>query len=79
MTRAALVHSYPKWEPPEDDLSAPVDEWRQVWAGKMRIVRNRHRIRKLQRRGVPMMDLRARNADGYRGPRVMAWFVESST
>lgn len=43
----------------------------------MRVVRNRRRIRKLQRRGVPMMDLRARNADGYRGTLCMAWFVES--
>jgi hypothetical protein len=78
MTRAALVHTYPQWEPPEDEPSAPVEDYREVWTGQMRIVRNRRRIRKLQRRGVPMMDLRARNADGYRGPRVMAWFVESN-
>lgn len=77
MTRPALIHAYPQWEPPEDEPSAPQEEWRQVWTGRMRIVRNRRRIRKLKRRGVPMMDLRACHADGYHGPLEMAWFVEA--
>ena len=77
MNRSPLVHAYPQWEPPENEPSAPQEEWSQIWTGQMRVVRNRRRIRKLQRRGVPMMDLRARNADGYRGTLCMAWFVES--
>lgn len=76
MTRAPLLHSYPQFEHPEDEPYAPVEEWREVWRGQMRIVRNRRRIRKLKSRGVPLMDLRARHADGYHGPRAMAWFVE---
>jgi hypothetical protein len=74
--RAPLTHAYPQWQPPEDDPSAPIEELREVWRGQMRIVRNRRRLRKLKRRGVPLMDLRARLVDGYRGPRSMAWFVE---
>lgn len=54
MTRPALQHTYPQWEPPEDDPSAPEDEWRETQYGRMRIVRNRRRVRLLKRRGVPM-------------------------
>jgi hypothetical protein len=78
MSRKALAHAYPQWQPPDDDPGAPTEDYREVWIGRMRIVRNRRRIRKLKRRGVPMMDLRPRNADGCRGPRCMAWFVEDA-
>lgn len=54
MTRAALEHTYPQWEPPQDDPSAPAEEWSEVQRGRMRIVRNRKRVRLLKRRGVPM-------------------------
>lgn len=79
MTRAPLQHSYPQWEAPEDDPSAPEEDLRQVWRGRMRIVRNRRRMRKLRKRGVPLMDLRACNADGYHGPHEWAWFVDDGS
>lgn len=65
--KAALPHVFPQWEPPEDDPGAPSEDWGQMWYGKMRIV-HRQRARKLRRRGVPLMNLRHRNA--------WAWFVE---
>lgn len=71
--RAPLVHNYPTWETPEDD---PGGEAREVWYGKARIVRNRRRRRKLQRRGVPLMDCRAYTRAGYTGPRCWMWFTE---
>ena len=54
MTRAPLQHTYPQWEPPEDDPCAPEEEWRETQRGRMRIVRNHKRVRLLKRRGVPM-------------------------
>lgn len=72
MTHPALQHSYPQWEPPETDPYAPIEEYREVWCGRMRIVRNRKRARKLKRRGVPMWDLRER------GRHAWAWFVEET-
>lgn len=69
MTRPALVHTYPQWEPPEDDPSAPPEEWHNVQRGLMRIVRNRRRARLLERRGVPLWT---------HGPKCWLWFVESS-
>lgn len=74
--RPPLVHSYPQWEAPEDNPSAPEEELREVWRGDMRIIRNRRRARLLRKRGVPLMDLRMRNADGYHGPHAWAWFVD---
>lgn len=71
--RAPLKDVYPVWETDEfgDD--------REVWHGRMRIVRNRKRMRKLKRRGVMFMDLRAKTGnkhpDGYEGPRAWAWFT----
>ncbi|HKU17449.1 MAG TPA: hypothetical protein VJQ52_23855 [Steroidobacteraceae bacterium] len=72
MTRAALVHNHPQWEPPEDEPFVPIEDYREVWRGSMRIVRSRRRARTLQRRGVPMWDLRER------GKRMWFWFVEES-
>lgn len=69
-TRPPLLHTYPQFEPPEDDPSAPVEDYREVWRGSMRIVRNRKRARLLKRRGVPMWDIREN------GRRMWAWFVE---
>lgn len=66
MTRAPLQHTYPQWEPPEDDPSAPAEEWRETQRGRMRIVRNRKRVRLLKRRGVPMWLICG----------VWCWFVE---
>lgn len=66
MTRQALMHTYPQWEPPEDDPSAPVEEYRQVQHGRMRIVRNRKRARVLAKRGVPL----------WRSENAWLWFVE---
>lgn len=66
MTRAALVHTYPHWAPPEDDPGAPQEEWIQVQHGRMRPVRNRRRVRLLKRRGVPMWEICG----------VWCWFVE---
>jgi hypothetical protein len=68
-----LIDVLPSWETDEfgDD--------REVWHGRMRIVRNRKRMRKLKRRGVMFMDLRAKTGnkhpDGYEGPRAWAWFT----
>jgi len=67
----ALVHNYPFWD--QDEHSG---EDREVWTGSMRIVRNRRRARKLKKRGVPMMDLRAFTAAGYVGKFEKAWFVD---
>lgn len=64
-----LIHVYPQWESYDG-------EDREIWSGKMRIVRNRRRIRKLHKRGVPMMDLRSLKSQGYVGARQSAWFVE---
>lgn len=74
---APLQHVYPQWEPPEDD---PLDELREVWRGKMRIVHAK-RARKLRRRGVPLMDLRPMTEAGYNaaGRAKYAWFVEPAT
>lgn len=68
----ALQHAYPMWEPPEDDPTAPPEDFHQVWHGKMRIVRSRKRRRALQRRGVPMLHL----GRGPKGPGPWAWFIE---
>jgi hypothetical protein len=71
--RAPLRDVYPVWETDEHG-----DE-REVWYGNMRIVRNRKRMRKLKRRGVMFMDLRAKTGnkhpDGFEGPRAWAWFT----
>lgn len=69
MTRAALQHTYPMWEPREDDPTAPVEEWVEVQRGRMRIVRNRKRVRLLKRRGVPMWLICG----------TWCWFVEHDT
>lgn len=65
-----LPHTYPQWEPPMDDPTAPIEEYVETWCGRMRIVRNRRRKRLLQRRGVPMMKLPS--GEGW------AWFVDLS-
>jgi hypothetical protein len=54
MTRAPLEHTYPQWNPPEDDPCAPEEDWRETQYGVMRIVRSRKRARVLKRRGVPL-------------------------
>jgi hypothetical protein len=66
--RAALQHAYPQWEPPEDDPIAPIEDYRQVWRGKMRIV-HKQRARKLRRRRVPLMNI---------GHCCWAWFTEET-
>lgn len=66
MTRPALQHTWPQWEPPVDDPSAPEEDWRETQHGHMRIVRNRKRARLLRKRGVPM----------WRNGRNWLWFVE---
>ena len=68
MTRKALEHTYPQLDPPEDDPTAPIEDYREVQRGRMRIVRNRHRAAKLRRRGVPL----------WRTGRAWLWFVERS-
>lgn len=73
MPRTALVHSYPQWEPPENDPTASIEDYVETWRGKMRIVRSRKRARVLRRRGVPLWDLRER------GKRLWLWFVEEAT
>lgn len=73
MPRAALVHSYPQWEPPENNPTAPIEDYVETWRGKMRIVRSRKRALVLRRRGVPLWDLRER------GKRIWLWFVEETT
>lgn len=75
MTRAALVHAFPQWLPPEDEPGAPLDDYREVWTGRMRLVCNRRRARLLRRRGVPLMDTGERTKTGRK---VWAWFVEAS-
>lgn len=71
--RPPLIDVLPSWETDEHG------EDREVWYGHMRIVRNRKRMRKLKRRGVLFMDLRAKTGrkhpDGYEGPRAWAWFT----
>lgn len=66
MTRPALQHTWPQWEPPEDDPSAPEEKWRETQHGRMRIVRNRKRACLLRKRGVPL----------WRHGRDWLWFVE---
>lgn len=53
--RTPLQHSYPRWVVDREEFGDT--DPREVWAGKMRIVRSRKRMRKLKRRGVPMMHL----------------------
>jgi hypothetical protein len=65
-----LQHVYPQWEPPEDDPSAPQEEWRQVWHGRMRII-HRQRYRTLIRRGIPKSAMWMLGKPGR-----YAWFVE---
>lgn len=62
--RPPLVHTYPQWEPPEDEPWS--DDLREVQRGVMRIVRNRRRVRLLKRRGVPMWQVCG----------VWCWFVD---
>lgn len=76
MTRPALVHVYPQWEPPEDDPTAPPEEWRETWRGSGRIVRNARRARLLRKRGVPLWDLRENGGHGGGSPRAWYWFTE---
>lgn len=66
MNRPALQHTYPMWEPPENEPWAPEEDWREVQRGRMRIVRNRKRAAKLRRRGVPL----------WRHGRCWLWFTE---
>lgn len=70
ISAAPLIHVYPQFEPPEDEPWVPVDEWREVWRGRMRIVRNARRARLLKRRGVPMWNVVEK------GRRLWMWFVE---
>ena len=76
MTRRALSHAYPRWEPPEDD---PYGDPCEVWVGRMRIVSPR-RARTLRRRGVPLLPLHV--VDEHGRPRTpdgrarYAWFEE---
>lgn len=71
MTRP-LAHTYPAWEPPEDDPSAPPEEYREVWHGLMRIVRNPRRAKLLRRRGVPLWKQEATASTR----RCWFWFTE---
>jgi hypothetical protein len=73
---AALQHAYPQWGPPEDEPHADVEDYREVWRGKARIVRNPKRARLLRKRGVPLMDTGFRTAR--RGRFVWFWFVEDA-
>lgn len=66
MTRPRLIDTLPQWEPPEDDPNAPVEEWREVQYGVLRIVHNRKRVRLLKRRGVVMWQIAG----------VWCWFVD---
>jgi hypothetical protein len=74
MTRAPLQHAYPQLMPPEHEPSAPLDDYREVWIGEMRLVRNPRRTRQLRRRGVPLMDTGERTQR--KSHIVFAWFVE---
>ena len=56
MSPARLVGAIPQWEY-EDHNGDPVDEPREVWYGKLRIV-HRQRARKLRRRGEHLLDFR---------------------
>lgn len=76
MSTARLPAMFPVWSD-TDHNGERLDEPVEVWYGKPRIV-HRQRARKLRRRGVPMMDLRARNGkgpNGYEGRAKFAWFV----
>ena len=73
MTRPPLPHVFPRFAPPLDEPAAPLDDYRQVWEGAMRLVRSPKRARLLRRRGVPLMDTGERTRTGLT---VFAWFVE---
>lgn len=53
MSLPRLRHVFPEWDH-FDDEGAPLDEPRQIWRGRMRVV-SAQRARKLRRRGVPIM------------------------
>lgn len=76
LCRPPLTHSYPQWEPPDSDPYAPAEEYVQTWTGRMRIVRNRRRMRKLKRRGVPLMDFVSTVGTGSDHVTAWAWFIE---
>jgi hypothetical protein len=48
----ALTHVSPVWAYDHD-----ADTERYIWGGHMRVVRSRKRMRRLKRRGVPMLHL----------------------
>ena len=62
-----LRHAYPSWETPEGE---PYEELHEVWRGNMRIVRNKRRAKRLQRRGVPMLKTST--------SKCWLWFTESN-
>lgn len=68
-----LQHVYPQMLPPDDDPGAPVEDYRETWVGKMRIV-HRQRARALRRRGVPRWAMWTLHKPGERAK--YAWFVE---
>jgi len=65
------VHS--QWMAPEDDPTAPVEDYRQTWEhAKLRLV-HRQRARTLRRRGEQVVDTDERTRTGRK---VSMWFVE---
>lgn len=69
----ALTHVNPVWA-----YDHGADTERYIWGGQMRVVRSRKRMRRLKRRGVPMMhmgaDQQPRSHEGLRAFGPWAWF-----
>ena len=68
---ARLIGVQSQWLPPEDDPGADLEEYRETWIGRMRIV-HKQRARKLRRRGEQVVEF----GTDRMGRKLLVWFVE---
>jgi outer membrane biosynthesis protein TonB len=70
---ARLQGVYSQWLPPDNDPTAPVEDYRETWENaSMRIV-HRQRARKLRRRGEQVVEF----GTDSKGRKLLVWFVEA--
>jgi hypothetical protein len=71
---ARLIGVHSQYLPPENDPTAPAEDYRQTWENaRLRIV-HRQRARKLLRRGEQVVDTDERTKTGRK---ISMWFVEA--
>lgn len=69
---ARLVGVYSQWMPPDNDPTAPIEDYRETWIDCRTRIVHRQRARKLRRRGEQVVEF----CTDSKGRKLLVWFVE---